>query len=75
MGVIRDWARLLRRTPIHPQWLLGQRQVPASIENASGLVLDIGAADQWIISHLPAMSFVLNRFPRAADAQIGSGLK
>jgi len=54
MGVIREWARLLRRTPIHPQWLLGSRQVPHGLSSATGVILDIGAADRWITAHLPA---------------------
>lgn len=39
---------------MHPQWLLGQRSPPKNIEQASGTVLDIGAADKWIAKHLSA---------------------
>ncbi len=53
MRPIRHWASLLARTPIHPQWLLGRRRVPAGIVNAVGSILDIGAADRWIEAHLP----------------------
>lgn len=56
MGVIRECARLLRRTPIHPQWLLGKREVPQGLGSATGTILDIGAADRWIRAHLPVAS-------------------
>lgn len=49
---IRRWAKLLARTPLHPQWLLGPRTVPAGIADISGRVLDVGAADRWIEPHL-----------------------
>lgn len=68
MSVIRDWARLLRRTPIHPQWLLGRRQIPMGLENATGLVLDIGAADRWIAAHLPeTTSYVALDYPATGN--------
>lgn len=54
MVSIRDCAKLLRRTPLHPQWLLGRRHPPSGIDTATGLVLDIGAADRWITPYLPA---------------------
>lgn len=42
--------RLLRRTPLHPQWLLGDMRDAGRWvrESASGRVLDIGCADRWI---------------------------
>lgn len=49
---IRKWAKLLARTPLHPQWLLGSRTMPLSAAGISGRVLDIGAADRWIEPHL-----------------------
>lgn len=49
----RTWATRLRRTPLHPQWLLGRRRPPAGIDSARGTVLDIGASDRWILPHLP----------------------
>jgi len=52
MASIRDLAKLVRWTPLHPQWLLGQRRVPTGIASATGIVLDIGAADRWITPHL-----------------------
>jgi len=45
-------AKRFRHLPLHPQWLLGRKAVPDGLENITGLVLDIGAADRWIQSHL-----------------------
>ena len=49
------WAKWLWKTPLHPQWLLGSRKTVAEWirMQASGRVLDIGCADQWICPHLP----------------------
>lgn len=52
MSEIRKWAKLLARTPLHPQWLLGARTLPSGVAGISGRVLDIGAADRWIESRL-----------------------
>lgn len=52
MSKIRTWAKLLARTPLHPQWLLGPRKAPPGIAGISGRVLDIGAADRWLEPHL-----------------------
>lgn len=52
MSSIRELAKVLRRTPFHPQWLLGRRSPPAGFANAKGIVLDIGAADRWTKAHL-----------------------
>lgn len=51
---IKKWASVLARTPLHPQWLLGRRSVPTGLAEASGMLLDIGAADRWIEPHIPA---------------------
>ncbi|NCT86235.1 class I SAM-dependent methyltransferase [Stenotrophomonas acidaminiphila] len=45
---LRRLAGLFRRTPLHPQWLLGRRTPPVGIHAVRGRVLDIGAADRWI---------------------------
>lgn len=59
MSKVRKWAKLLARTPLHPQWLLGARTVPAGVASVSGRVLDIGAADRWIESKLsPSVEYV-----------------
>lgn len=53
---LRDMAKIFRRTPLHPQWLLGRRSVPNGIAELQGTVLDIGAADRWIARHSAAAS-------------------
>jgi|SRR5690606_36555492 len=45
---LRRLARLFRRTPVHPQWLLGRRSPPKRLNTVTGRILDIGAADRWI---------------------------
>ena len=51
-GPLRRVVDALRRTPLHPQWLMGPRRPPSGLAEATGLVLDIGAADRWIEPHL-----------------------
>lgn len=64
MPSIRHLAKLLARTPLRPQWLLGRRRVPVGIATASGTILDIGAADQSIEPHLPAgLDYVALDYP------------
>lgn len=68
MASIRNLARLVRRTPVHPQWLLGPRRVPTGITEATGVVLDIGAADRWIRSHLSQdATYVALDYPATGD--------
>lgn len=45
----------LRRTPLHPQWLIGgQNRILRLIKRyAHGKTLDIGCADRWVEQHLP----------------------
>jgi SAM-dependent methyltransferase len=47
---IRRWVSGLRRTPLHPQWLLGSAEKAGKWvgENAQGRVLDVGCADRWV---------------------------
>lgn len=47
---------LARRTPLHPQWLLGEESaVAAQLQLvARGRVLDIGCANRWVQGQLPA---------------------
>lgn len=52
MTKLRRWFRLLRRTPLHPQWLVPDREVPPLATQITGRVLDIGAADRWLQAHL-----------------------
>lgn len=57
-GRLRTWAGVLRRWPVHPQWLLGGREEAAALREAfaglSGLVVDIGCADRRASRYLPA---------------------
>lgn len=48
-SVLRRLAGRFRRTPFHPQWLLGPSDAlgPWLHEKATGRVLDIGCADRW----------------------------
>jgi SAM-dependent methyltransferase len=50
---LKSMVAKLRRTPFHPQWLLGRRRFPEGLEALSGVVLDIGSADRWVESRLP----------------------
>lgn len=52
MNDLRKWADLLKRTPLHPQWLLPRQELPPSAAGITGRVLDIGAADRWLEAHL-----------------------
>src|SRR5690606_22246129 len=52
-GRIRRMLGLLRRTPLHPQWLLGPRRAPGFMKAFRGRILDIGSGDRWIESELP----------------------
>lgn len=42
----------VRRTPLHPQWLLGARRPPPGLSELRGRVLDIGAAHRWLERHV-----------------------
>ena len=44
----------LRRTPLHPQWLLREPPRGWVESHARGAVLDIGCADRWVEAALPA---------------------
>ena len=52
-GRLRRVLGLLRRTPLHPQWLLGPRRSPELLEAFRGRILDIGSGDRWIEKELP----------------------
>lgn len=51
---LKRWMQPLRRSPLHPQWLLGGRAVTGHWlkSHARGDVLDIGCADRWAASAL-----------------------
>ncbi len=51
---LRAFAVALAKTPFHPQWLLGPRRPPPGLDLAAGIVLDVGAADRWLVRYLKA---------------------
>lgn len=55
MDRLRRLAGFLRRTPLHPQWLISRerRAMAGLLAGARGDVLDIGCADQWTRTRLP----------------------
>jgi SAM-dependent methyltransferase len=58
---MRRLVDLARRTPLHPQWLLGCEPTAATELRGivSGRVLDIGCADRWVERELqPACQYV-----------------
>lgn len=63
---LRALASRFRRTPLHPQWLLGGEEVMGRWvrEQASGRVLDVGCASRWIERWLaPGCSYVGLDYP------------
>lgn len=46
-GALGHLARWLRRTPLHPQWLLERDDIAPELTGRRGVVLDVGAADRW----------------------------
>lgn len=73
MTRLRAFAAALARTPFHPQWLLGPRSPPASLQNAAGTVLDVGAADSWLRPHLPSgVSYVALDYPATGRHMYGA---
>jgi SAM-dependent methyltransferase len=68
MSSLRSLADRLRRTPVHPQWLFGKRRAPDGIDGATGIVLDIGAADRWIELHLsPEACYLALDYPSTSE--------
>ncbi|GIT84845.1 class I SAM-dependent methyltransferase [Acinetobacter towneri] len=45
--------KIVKATPLHPQWLLGSRKPPNGLQQAEGSFLDIGAGDRWLEKELP----------------------
>lgn len=64
MSGLRRALRLLSRTPMHPQWLLGRRRAPTAVVGANGIVLDIGAGDRWLEREVsPSATYVALDYP------------
>ena len=47
---LRRALTFLRRTPLHPQWLLGRPHAAEELlrSHAQGVVLDVGCSDRWV---------------------------
>lgn len=70
---IRRIAALLRRTPLHPQWLLGARAVPQGLAQARGMLLDVGAADRWLEGRLTYdVRYVALDYPQTGGVLYGA---
>ena len=71
--MIRSLARLVRRTPLHPQWLLGPRRLPPGVEALAGRILDVGAGDRWIGQRLASNAdYVALDYPATGAALYGA---
>lgn len=68
-----ELLKLIRRTPLHPQWLLGSRNVPNALARATGMVLDIGSADRWLQKHLPCAELYIGLdYPDTVNTMYGT---
>ncbi|MHA6204402.1 class I SAM-dependent methyltransferase [Dyella soli] len=73
MKWLRSSLGWLKTTPIHPQWLLGRRQVPTGVSEVMGRMLDVGAADQWLKAHCSgAVDYVALDYPATGRDLYGS---
>ncbi|PRH83498.1 class I SAM-dependent methyltransferase [Arenimonas caeni] len=73
MSHLRAILGIARRTPLHPQWLLGPRKAPGAVRVAQGVVLDIGAGDRWIERLVPPEAkYVALDYPRTALSLYGA---
>lgn len=71
--MLRQWAKLLGRTPLHPQWLLGRRHGPKGLGEVSGRLLDVGAADRWVERLVPAeVQYVALDYPATGKVLYGA---
>lgn len=71
LGRIKKRVAWLRRTPLHPQWLLARTTAAAEwvVQNASGRVLDVGCADRWVERALsPQCSYLALDYPDTGAA-------
>lgn len=69
---LRKHAARLVSTPLHPQWLLPSRRVDPRIRSKAQVVLDIGAADQWLRAHLAdGTTYIALDYPTTAVGLYG----
>ena len=67
MASARQLGSWLRRTPLHPQWLMPGRKVSHHLRNCRGTVLDIGSADRWLDGQLDvAARYIALDYPATA---------
>ena len=65
--------RAVRRTPLHPQWLLANRPPPLGLDAVQGRFLDIGAADRWLQAHVArGTHYVALDYPSTGRDMYGS---
>ena len=72
---MRRWIDLLKRTPLHPQWLIpGREAVVQWLEaNARGTVLDIGCATRWVEDVLPSQcTYIGMDYPSTGKLMYGA---
>ncbi len=74
MSRLRAMASMVKSTPLHPQWLLERRRLPASLAaGAPASVLDIGAGDRWIARRLSlATHYVALDYPATGKELYGA---
>lgn len=74
---MRKWAGAFRRWPMHPQWLLGEKEereaLLAAFAPLSGIVVDIGCADRRASKYVPAgCDYIGVDYPGTAVALYGT---
>lgn len=73
LRAVRRFAKYFSKTPLHPQWLLGLRDIPFGIASISGRLLDIGAADRWIEEYLPqGIEYIALDYPATGHVLYGA---
>jgi len=74
-ATLRKWARPLRRTPLHPQWLAlrGESAQRAwLVRAAQGLVLDVGSADGHVREWIIGCDYIALDYPTTAQGMYGT---
>jgi SAM-dependent methyltransferase len=73
MMSMRSMAAWLARTPLHPQWLLGERKPPEGLNDIRGTLLDVGSADNWIAQYLdPSVHYIALDTPETGKNMYGA---
>lgn len=72
-GRLKTIAGFLRRTPLHPQWLMPAASLSEAMRHCHGTVLDIGSAAGWLKHHLAADArYVSLDYPTTAVGLYGT---